>query len=79
MYKPWFVYFAALLLLGCIGIMAASDEQATADHYHRDYCQRVAIYQNSLAYGGPLLGHRDYENKCTTEDLQKAREALSYE
>lgn len=79
MHKPRLVYSAALLLLGCIGIMAAHDERMAEDHIHRDYCQRVAIYQNSLAHGGPLLGHRDYDDKCTTEDLQKAREALSYE
>lgn len=79
MYKPWFVYFSAILFLGCLGFMAASDERQTEDHAHADYCQRVAIYQSSLAYGGPVIGHRDYDNKCSDADIKQAREALSYE
>ena len=71
MYKPWLAYFAVVLLLGCLGFMASDDE---TNHAHQEYCLRVVIH--SMDSG---LGHRDYDSKCTTEDLQKAREALSDE
>lgn len=75
----WITVLAAVVLLGALGLIAAHDERAQIDHAHQDYCQRVVIHFNSMAYGGPLLGHHDYEDKCSDADIEQAREALSYE
>jgi hypothetical protein len=70
-YAPWFVYWAAILLLGCFSLMLSDDE---TDHAHQEYCQRVVIH--SMDDG---LGHRDYDSKCSKDDIKQAREALGYE
>ena len=78
MCKTWWALFVAAFVAGSMGLWLAADERE-ADRMHRDYCQRVMIHENSVAYGGPILGHRDYENRCTVEDLKREREALRYE
>lgn len=75
----WLAYCAGILVLGWAGFAMKNAEQQSTDHQHADYCITVAAYHYSKAHGGPIIGQRDYDNKCTTEDLQKAREALSYE
>lgn len=75
----WAIYFAGILVLGSIGFLAKHSEQQSTDHQHADYCITVAAYHYSKSHGGPIIGRRDDTGTCTTEDLQKAREALSYE
>lgn len=66
----------AALFLAAIAVMQMDNEQTIEDYAHRDFCMRVAVYHNSLAYGGPVIGQRDVHGRCSKSDIRLARERL---